>query len=96
HTFGELSLSPVGLSSMTKLSPRKYVGQMMGIWFLASSLGNLIAGLVGGHVDPEKLDQMPKLFIATTAALVAAAILLGLMVPFIKKLIPNEDKLVGD
>jgi proton-dependent oligopeptide transporter, POT family len=96
HTFGELSLSPVGLSSMTKLSPRKYVGQMMGIWFLASSLGNLIAGLVGGHVDPEKLDQMPKLFIATTAALVGAAILLGLMVPFIKKLIPNEDKLVGE
>ena len=96
HTFGELSLSPVGLSSMTKLSPRKYVGQMMGIWFLASSLGNLIAGLVGGHVDPEKLDQMPKLFIATTAALVGAALLLGLMVPFIKKLIPNEDKLVGE
>src|SRR5690606_13299896 len=35
QTMGELSLSPVGLSSMTKLSPRKYVGQMMGIWFLA-------------------------------------------------------------
>ena len=96
QTFGELSLSPVGLSSMTKLSPRKYVGQMMGIWFLASSVGNLIAGLVGGHVDPEKLDQMPRLFIATTLALVGAALLLGLMVPFIKKLIPNEDKLVGE
>ena len=96
QTIGELCLSPVGLSSMTKLSPRKYVGQMMGIWFLASSVGNLIAGLVGGHVDPEKLDQMPKLFIATTLALVAAAVLLGLMVPFIKKLIPNEDKLVGE
>jgi POT family proton-dependent oligopeptide transporter len=96
QTFGELSLSPVGLSSMTKLSPRKYVGQMMGIWFLASSVGNLIAGLVGGHVDPEKLEQMPKLFIATTAALIGAAVLLGVMVPFIKKLIPNEDKLVGE
>ena len=96
QTIGELCLSPVGLSSMTKLSPRKYVGQMMGIWFLASSVGNLIAGLVGGHVDPEKLDQMPKLFIGTTLALVAAAVLLGLMVPFIKKLIPNEDKLVGE
>ena len=44
---------------MTKLSPRKYVGQMMGIWFLATAVGNLIAGLVGGNVDPEKLDQMP-------------------------------------
>lgn len=96
QTFGELSLSPVGLSSMTKLSPRKYVGQMMGIWFLASSVGNLIAGLVGGSVDPEKLEQMPKLFIGTTAALVGAAVLLGLMVPFVKKLIPSEDKLVGE
>lgn len=96
QTCGELCLSPVGLSSMTKLSPRKYVGQMMGIWFLATSVGNLIAGLVGGNVDPEKLDQMPVLFIGTTVALVAAAVLLGLLSPFIKKLIPSEDKLVGE
>ena len=93
QTVGELCLSPVGLSTMTKLSPRKYVGQMMGIWFLATSVGNLIAGLVGGNVDPEKLDQMPKLFIGTTAALVGAAILLAILTPFIKKLIPNENKL---
>ena len=66
---------------MTKLSPRKYVGQMMGIWFLATSVGNLIAGLVGGNVDPEKLDQMPGLFIGTTVALVAAAILLAALTP---------------
>ena len=83
--MGELCLSPVGLSSMTKLSPRKYVGQMMGIWFLASSLGNLIGGLVGGIVDPEKLEQMPTLFMITSAALMAAALLLGLLTPFIRK-----------
>jgi proton-dependent oligopeptide transporter, POT family len=87
QTLGELCLSPVGLSSMTKLSPRKYVGQMMGIWFLASSVGNLIGGLVGGHVDPERLDQMPKLFIGTSAALVLSALLLAVLTPFIKKLI---------
>ncbi len=80
QTFGELSLSPVGLSSMTKLSPRRYVGQMMGIWFLASSIGNLVAGLVGGSVDPEKLEQTPKLFTGTTIALFAAAILLALLI----------------
>jgi len=96
QTLGELCLSPVGLSTMTKLSPRKYVGQMMGIWFLATSVGNLIAGLVGGSVDPEKLDQTPKLFIGTTLALIAAAILLALLSPFIKKLIPNENKLTGE
>jgi proton-dependent oligopeptide transporter, POT family len=91
QTIGELCLSPVGLSSMTKLSPRKYVGQMMGIWFLASSVGNLIGGLVGGHVDPEKLDQMPKLFIGTSAALVLSALLLAALTPFIKKLIHRQD-----
>lgn len=50
HTTGELCLSPVGLSSMTKLSPRKLVGQMMGIWFLAASFGNLMAGLLAGKM----------------------------------------------
>jgi POT family proton-dependent oligopeptide transporter len=86
QTVGELALSPVGLSSMTKLSPRRYVGQMMGIWFLATSVGNLIAGRVGGHVDPEKLDQMPQLFTATTASLVVSALILGLLVVPIRRM----------
>jgi proton-dependent oligopeptide transporter, POT family len=90
QTVGELCLSPVGLSSMTKLAPRKYVGQMMGIWFLASSVGNLIAGLVGGRVDPEKLEQTPILFIGTTVALVVAGLILAALTPFVKKLIPRE------
>jgi POT family proton-dependent oligopeptide transporter len=79
QTLGELCLSPVGLSSMTKLSPRKYVGQMMGVWFTASALGNLIGGLVGGHVDPEKLEEMPKLFTTTTTSLLIAAVVLALL-----------------
>jgi POT family proton-dependent oligopeptide transporter len=90
QTIGELCLSPVGLSSMTKLSPRKYVGQMMGIWFLASSVGNLIAGLVGGRVDPKNLEQTPILFIGTTVALVVAGLVLLALTPLIKKLIPRE------
>ena len=89
QTFGELSLSPVGLSSMTKLSPRRYVGQMMGIWFLAASVGNLIAGLVGGSVDPEKLEQTPMLFKWTAIALFAAAIILGLLAIPISKMMRN-------
>ena len=86
QTLGELCLSPVGLSSMTKLSPRKFVGQMMGIWFLASALGNLIGGLVGGHVDPEKLDQMPKLFTTTSLFLFGATVVLGLMIVPIRRM----------
>jgi len=91
QTLGELSLSPVGLSSMTKLSPRKYVGQMMGIWFLAASLGNLIAGLVGGNVDPEKLEQTPALFLWTAAALFASAVVLGLLILPIRRMMGAID-----
>jgi POT family proton-dependent oligopeptide transporter len=91
QSVGELCLSPVGLSSMTKLSPRKYVGQMMGIWFLASALGNLIGGLVGGHVDPEKLDQMPRLFTVTTISLFAAATVLALLIVPIRRMMADTD-----
>ncbi len=86
QTMGELCLSPVGLSSMTKLSPRKFVGQMMGIWFLASAVGNLIGGLVGGHVDPEKLEQMPQLFTVTTISLFVATMILGALIVPIRKM----------
>ncbi|MEX2302544.1 MAG: peptide MFS transporter [Bryobacterales bacterium] len=51
HTAGELCLSPVGLSSMTKLAPRGRVGQMMGVWFIAAALGNLFAGLFAGQLE---------------------------------------------
>jgi len=51
HTCGELCLSPVGLSSMTKLAPENRVGQMMGVWFVSTALGNLIAGLVAGQLE---------------------------------------------
>jgi POT family proton-dependent oligopeptide transporter len=51
HTCGELCLSPVGLSSMTKLAPKGRVGQMMGVWFIAAALGNLFAGLVAGRLE---------------------------------------------
>lgn len=62
HTTGELSLSPVGLSTITKLAPKRLVGQMMGIWFMSISLGNLVAGLVAGQFDSENVAQMPDIF----------------------------------
>lgn len=63
HTLGELCLSPVGLSSNTKLAPKKYYSQMMGLWFVAASLGNLIAGLFAGNFNEENVQQMPDLFL---------------------------------
>ena len=58
HTTGELCLSPVGLSSITKLSPKRFVGQMMGIWFMAAAFGNLLAGLVAGLIESLPLPQL--------------------------------------
>jgi POT family proton-dependent oligopeptide transporter len=92
QTFGELSLSPVGLSSMTKLAPRKFTGQMMGVWFMATALGNLIAGLVGGNVDPEKLEMMPPVFRVTALALFAAAVVCALLVIPIRRMMANVDQ----
>ncbi len=59
HTFGELCLSPVGLSYYTKLAPKRFVGQMMGMWFLATSLGNLVASLIAGDFDANNVAAMP-------------------------------------
>jgi POT family proton-dependent oligopeptide transporter len=78
HTFGELCVSPVGLSSVTKLAPKRLVGQMMGIWFLATSLGNLIAGQIAGSFDPTKVESLPWGFfqIVLTAGGTGVAVLL--------------------
>ena len=51
HTMGELSLSPVGLSYVSKLSPKRLVGLMFGIWFFASAMGNKIAGSFSGYME---------------------------------------------
>ncbi len=88
HTVGELALSPVGLSSITKLAPRDRVGQMMGIWFVGTSLGNLFAGLMAGRLEtlaPSALFWNVGLYVG-----IAAAIALVLS-PIIKRLIGNID-----
>ena len=94
QTVGELSISPVGLSSMTKLSPRRFVGQMMGVWFLATALGNLIAGLVGGSVNPENLSETPKLFMLTTASLVISGVVLAVMIVPIRRMMARQTAAV--
>ncbi len=58
HTFGELCLSPVGLSAMTKLAPARIAGLMMGVWFLASSVGNFIAGRLAGFYESMPLQEL--------------------------------------
>lgn len=86
HTFGELCLSPVGLSAVTKLAPRKLVGQMMGIWFLGTSLGNLLAGLLAGEFKADSLQQWPALYLKIIILPVAAGALLTAFARPIKRL----------
>jgi len=95
QTVGELSISPVGLSWMTKLSPRRYVGQMMGVWFLATAVGNLIAGRVGGSVNPENLADTPKLFMLTTTSLVVAAVVLALLIVPVRNMMARQTDASG-
>ena len=62
QTTGELCLSPIGLSNVTKLAPRRFSSQMMGTWFLGAAIGNLAAGLIGGEVA-SGLADMPAQFL---------------------------------
>lgn len=83
HTSGELCLSPVGMSSVTKLSPRPLVGQMMGLWFTATALGNLMAGQMGGLFETLPL---PKLFGSVFVIASGAGIILLLISRPIRRL----------
>jgi POT family proton-dependent oligopeptide transporter len=79
QTCGELCLSPVGLSVITKLAPARMVGLMMGVWFLSMSLGNKIGGFVAGYFDRLPL---PRVFGTVFAAeLAGVALLVVLILP---------------
>jgi POT family proton-dependent oligopeptide transporter len=89
HTMGELCLSPIGLSWVTKLAPPRYVGQMMGIWFTGSALGNLMSGLIGGHFGHESADQMPQRFGWMVAISLGTGLLFLVFTRPIRRLIGN-------
>ena len=84
-TLGELFLSPVGLSSFSKLAPKRYASQLMGLWFVGSSLGNLIAGLFAGGFDESNVAQMPALFRSVAIFALGAGLLMLLFVRPLRK-----------
>jgi POT family proton-dependent oligopeptide transporter len=86
RTVGELFLSPVGLSAVTKLSPQRLQGQMMGVWFLGAALGNILAGLVAGEASG---SAMPAQFMEVVYISGAAGLLLWLCSRAIQKLMPG-------
>ena len=86
HTFGELSLSPVGLSYMSKLAPPRFVGQVMGMWFLSMALGSNLAGQLTGQYDASHLESLPALFMKIFWYGVISGTLMLLLTPLVKRL----------
>ncbi|WNZ57188.1 peptide MFS transporter [Microbulbifer sp. MKSA007] len=79
HTVGELCLSPVALSAVSKLSPRRFAGQMMGVFVLTYSIGNLFAGLLSGNFDPNNVAEMPNLFLQISLFTIGVGSILALI-----------------
>jgi POT family proton-dependent oligopeptide transporter len=84
HTIGELFLSPVGLSAMTKLAPQRVTSLMMGVWFLAASIGNYMAGFL---VRFYETMELPTLFGTVATFSIAAALVMAALVGPIKRMI---------
>jgi POT family proton-dependent oligopeptide transporter len=85
HTFGELCLSPVGLSAVSKLVPLRFVGQSLGVWFVATSLGELIASLFAGQIDAQHPAAMPGQYMNIFWFGAVAALLLWLLTPIARR-----------
>ncbi len=83
---GEMCLSPVGLSTVTKLAPLRFLSSTMGIWFLAASFGNRLAGYLGGMFDQNSSSSMVILFGGMSAAVLGCALLLTVLTPTVRKL----------
>jgi proton-dependent oligopeptide transporter, POT family len=95
QTIGELCLSPVGLSTVTKLSPARMVGLMLGVWFLSISIGSYIAGLTTRlfqAADPSVLSGvLARGFGIFAGITLVAAIILAVLTPLIKRMTPKAQ-----
>jgi POT family proton-dependent oligopeptide transporter len=86
HTVGELCLSPVGLSTTTKLAPARIVGFMMGVWFVSIALGNFAAGWVAGFFQAGSEAALVSLFLKIAFVTTGAAAILILLTPSIRRM----------
>jgi len=85
--WGDLCLSPVGLSTITKLAPPRYVGQLMGLWFLAIALGNNLAGQLSEEYDATDLASLPHLFMKIAVGSFVCGAVMLLLTPIMKRLL---------
>jgi len=91
QTMGEMCLSPVGLSTISKLAPVRMVGLMMGVWFLSISIGSYIAGRTSALFEKGTPEILTRAFGIFAGITLAAALLLAVLTPLIKKMTPQAD-----
>jgi POT family proton-dependent oligopeptide transporter len=91
-TLGELCLSPMGLSLVSKLAPARVTALMMGGWFLATSIGNKMAGMIGGLW--ERVQSLETIFWINAVSALAAAAMIAAMVPWIRRIMAEHEKRV--
>ncbi|HSP16929.1 MAG TPA: peptide MFS transporter [Thermoanaerobaculia bacterium] len=83
QAIGELCLSPVGLSMVTKLAPARLVGLMMGVWFFATAMGNYVAGWAAGFLENRTFSEV---FFAAFASVAVATVILAILIKPIRRL----------
>jgi len=84
QTWGELTLSPIGLAAFSRYSPKRYLGQMFGLWFLASAIGGVLAGLLGGDALDAGLESISPVFNFMIKYYLAIALILIVLSRFTK------------
>jgi POT family proton-dependent oligopeptide transporter len=84
QTVGELCLSPVGLSTITKLAPARLVGLVMGGWFLSMSWGNKLAGILAGQFSSDDPAALAAFFGRQALAVAACTALAFALVPWVR------------
>jgi POT family proton-dependent oligopeptide transporter len=89
-TLGELCLSPMGLSLVSKLAPARVTALMMGGWFLSTSIGNKMAGMIGGLW--ERVQSLETIFWINAVCALAAAAMIAAMVPWIKRVMAAHEQ----
>ncbi|UQA63429.1 peptide MFS transporter [Polyangium aurulentum] len=93
HTMGELCLSPIGLSMVTKLAPKRYASLLMGIWFLSNAAANKLAGTIGGQAS--KLGEY-TIFGGIAATTAAAGLVLLAISPVLKRMMHGADSVTSE
>ncbi|RYZ38901.1 MAG: MFS transporter, partial [Myxococcaceae bacterium] len=89
HTMGELCLSPVGLSMVSKVAPTRVVSAMMGVWFLANAVANKLSGVLGGY--SEKMGEF-SVFLTIVVGAGLSGVILLFLAPVLKRMMHGTDE----